>query len=82
MKIHEYLKYTFKAGNWFDIKYRILHDFRASATYEKKSSDDFKDLLKFKLLANFDVNLICSPGGVRNLTINILLLLLSAMRSG
>ena len=39
------------------MKYRILYDFRTSASFKEKSSDHFKDLHKLKLLTNFDVNL-------------------------
>ena len=44
------------------MKYHILHDFRISTPFEEKSSDHFKDLHKLKLLTNFDVDLISSPG--------------------
>ena len=46
--------------------YHILHDFRASTSFQEKSSDYFKDLYKLKLLTNFEINLASS------LTCNIL----------
>ena len=39
------------------MKYHILHNFRTSALFKEKSSDHLKDILKLKLLTNFDFNL-------------------------
>ena len=38
------------------MKYDILHVFRTSTAFKEKSSYDFKDIYKLKLLTNFDVN--------------------------
>ena len=54
-------------GQEFDIKYRILHDFRTSTPFKETSSEDFKNLHKLKLLTNFYVNLTSLPGGVMNM---------------
>ena len=53
-------------GLEFDMKRRILDDFRTSTPLKKKLSDNFKDLQKLKLLTNFDVNLTSSLGGDTN----------------
>ena len=36
---------------------RVLHDFWTSTPFKEKSSDNYNDLRKLKLLTNFDVNL-------------------------
>ena len=51
------------------MKYHILHDFRTSTPFEEKSSDYFKDFRQLKLLKNYDVNFISSPGRVMNIHI-------------
>ena len=56
------------------MKYHILHAISTSTLFKEESSDHFKDLHKMKLLANFEVNLTSSPGGVTNLTFNTLLI--------
>ena len=48
------------------MKYHSLHDFRTSTPFKEKSSDNFKDVQKLKLLTNFDVILTSSPEGVMN----------------
>ena len=48
------------------MKCYILHDFRTSTPFEQKSSDNFKDLAKLKVLKNFDVNLMSFLEGVIN----------------
>ena len=48
------------------MKYNILHDFRTSSPFKKKSSDVLKDLHRLKLLTNFYVNLMSSAGEVLN----------------
>ena len=53
------------------MKYQVLHVFRASTTFKKKSSDHFKDLHKLKLLTNFDVNITSFLGGVSNYVLNL-----------
>ena len=55
----------------FDMKYHFLHEFRISTPFKEKSSDEFKDLYKLKLLTNFDVNLTSLLGGVANCVQNI-----------
>ena len=57
------------------MKNHIFHDFRTFTPFMEKSSDHFKDLHKLKLLTNFDVNHICSPGGVTNLMFNTLFII-------
>ena len=51
--------------------YHIFHDFRASTPFKEKSSVNFKELHKLKLLTNFDVNLMSSLGGVANYVLNV-----------
>ena len=46
------------------MEYHILHDFRTSTSFGEKSSNDFKDLYKLKLMTNFNVNLTSFPGEV------------------
>ena len=48
------------------MKYYILHDFRTSTSFKERSSDHCKDPHKLRLLTDFDVILISSPGGVTN----------------
>ena len=50
----------------FDMTYHILHDFRISTPFKGKSSDHLKDLHKLKLMTNFGVSMMSSPGGVMN----------------
>ena len=50
--------------------YHIMHGFRNSTPFKRKSSYHFKDIHKLKLLTNFDVNLTSSPGGVMNQPFN------------
>ena len=49
----------------FDMKYHILHDFRTSTPFKKKSSDYFKDLHRMELFTNF-INLTSFLGGIMN----------------
>ena len=48
-----------------------LPDFRTSTLLKEKSSDHFKDLDRFKLLTNFDVNLTSFLGGLINCVLNV-----------
>ena len=48
------------------MKYHILHVSRTSTAFKGKSSDNFKDTYKLKLLANFYVNMRSFLGGVSN----------------
>ena len=48
------------------MKYHILFDFGTSSPFKEKSSHDFQDFHKLKLLTNFDVNVTSFPGGVMN----------------
>ena len=48
------------------MKHHILHDFRTSTPFKGKSSDNFKDFDKLKLVTYFDANLTSSPEGVMN----------------
>ena len=60
-----------RSGTRFDMKYHILHDFRTSVPFKKKTCDHLKDLQKTKFLKNFDVNLTTFPGEVINYVLNI-----------
>ena len=53
------------------MKYHILHVFRTSIEFIKKSSDQFKDIYKLKLLTSFDVNMTSSLKGVLNYVLNL-----------
>ena len=59
------------------MKNHILHIFRTSTAFKKKSSDQFKDIYKLKLLTDFDVSVTSFLEGVMNqkLTRNLELLL-------
>ena len=52
-----------RSGTRLDMKFHILHDLRSSTPFKEKSYLHFKNLHKLKLLTNFDVNMISSPGG-------------------
>ena len=58
-------------GSEFDMKYHILHVFRTSIEFIKKSSDHFKNIYKLKLLTSFDVNMTSFPKGVPNYVLNL-----------
>ena len=53
------------------MKYHILHVFRTSIEFIKKSSDHFKDIHKLKLLTSFDVNMTSFLKGVLNYVLNL-----------
>ena len=53
------------------MKYHILHVFRTSIEFIKKSSDHFKDIYKLKLLTSFDVNTTLFLKGVPNYVLNL-----------
>ena len=48
------------------MKHHVLHVFRASTAFKRKSSDHFKDIYRLKLLTNFGVNMTSFLGGVPN----------------
>ena len=54
------------------MKCNILQGFRTSTPFNEKSFDQYKDLLRLKLVTNVDVNPTSSPGTVMNLTFNTL----------
>ena len=53
------------------MKYHILHVFRTSIEFIKKSSDHFKDIYKLKLLTSFDVNMTSFLKGGQNYVLNL-----------
>ena len=53
------------------MKYNILHVFRTSIEFIKKSSDRFKDIYKLKLLTSFDVNMKSFLKGAPNYVLNL-----------
>ena len=53
------------------MKYHILHVFRTSIEFIKKSSDHCKDIHKLKLLTSFDVNMTSFLKGVLNYVLNL-----------
>ena len=54
------------------MKYHILHVFRTSIEFIKKSSDHFKYIYKLKLLTrSFDVNMTSFLKGVPNYVLNL-----------
>ena len=53
------------------MKYHIFHIFRTSTAFNEKSSDDFKDIYKLKLLTNCDINMTSFLGGVPNYMLNL-----------
>ena len=57
------------------MKYHILHDFITSTPFKEKSSDNFKDFDKLKLLTNFHFSLTSFLGGVKNSTFNTLFII-------
>ena len=58
-------------GSEFDMKYHILHVFRTSIEFRKKSSVHFTDIYKLKLLTNFNVNMMSFLKGVPNYVLNL-----------
>ena len=54
----------------FDMKYHILHDFRACTSFKEEYFDHFKDLHKLKLLKNAYVYLTSSQEGDMNNVLN------------
>ena len=53
------------------MKYHILHVFRTSIEFIKKSSDHYKDIYKLKLLTSFDVNMTSFLKGNPNYLLNL-----------
>ena len=53
------------------MKYHILHVFRTSVEFIKKSSNCFKDIYKLKLLTSFDVNMTSFLKVVPNYVLNL-----------
>ena len=53
------------------MEYHILHNIRTSTPFKDKSSEDFKDIHKLKLLTNFDSNLKSFLGGVAKYVLNV-----------
>ena len=53
------------------MKYHILHVFRTSIEFIKKSLDHFKDIYKLKLLISFDVNMTSFLKEVPNYVLNL-----------
>ena len=60
-----------RLGLGFDMKYHILHDFRAPTPLKEKFCDCYKDVYKLKILINVDVNLTSFLGGVMNYVFNL-----------
>ena len=58
-------------GLQFIMKCYILHVDRTSTLFKQKLSYHFKDLHKFNLLTNIDVNLTASPGEITNTAVNL-----------
>ena len=56
------------------MKYHILHVFRNSIEFIKKSSDHYKDIYKLKLLTSFDVNMTSFLNGAPNYVLNLSLI--------
>ena len=53
------------------LTYHILHVFRTSTEFIKKSPDHFKDIYKLKLLTSFDVNMTSLLKEVPNYVLNL-----------
>ena len=53
------------------MKYHIFKVFKTSIEFIKKSSDDFKDIYKLKLLTSFDVSMTSFLKGVPNYVLSI-----------
>ena len=60
-----------RSGSEFDMKYHILHVFRTYIEVIKKSSDNFKNIYKLKLLTSFDVSMTPFLKGVPNYVLNL-----------
>ena len=55
----------------FDMKYHIFQVFKTSIEFTDKSSDQFKDIYKLKLLTSSDVNVTSFLKGVPNYVLNL-----------
>ena len=53
------------------MKYHILHVFRTSIEFIKKSSNNFKDIYKLKILTSLDVSMTSFVKGDPNYVLNL-----------